>query len=447
MQSDIINTTNISNQSNQIHLSNEKLLEKKNEIQLNPNHKISPNQITNANFLLNNPLPTPLEDNNLILHPPFLSGYLKPPLICLTKIDSTGYKNSVLQCLSQTAELTKYFLKESNKEKILNDNNSISNKNEIKLCPVYYDLIQSLWKKDASYKSFSSDNFIKTLETILKNEQDKITPGGPGETKDFIIFILEMIHNELKRPLDKKLSFGQFNPENELNCYDQKSVFNHFFDKFQNETSIISDIFFGVNELTNICLNCKNNGQKECICYSYEIFNILIFPLEEIRKNQEKFNKDNNPNIITLIDCFYYNQKSEYFTGENKNYCNICRQIFDTDKTSKIFVAPNVLILLFKREKETVSDIRIDFPFQLDISDFVLRKEKNEIYNLYGIISNIDKTKQNEHFVAICKNPVDNNWYMYNDEIIKPIYNNLKDINDFGSPYILFYQKIIEIKN
>ena len=189
MQSDINNTTNISNQINQILMSNEKLLEKENEIQINP--KISPNQITNAIFPLNNPLPTPLEDNNLILHPPFLSGYLKPPLIGLTKIEPTGYKNSVLQCLSQTAELTKYFLKESNKEKILNNNNSISKKNEIKLCPVYYDLIHRLWKKDASYKFFSSDNFMKTLETILKNEQDKNTPGGPGEKKDFNLNYLD----------------------------------------------------------------------------------------------------------------------------------------------------------------------------------------------------------------------------------------------------------------
>ena len=62
-------------------------------------------------------------------------------------------------------------------------------------------------------------------------------------------------------------------------------------------------------------------------------------------------------------------KKNEYFTGENKNYCNICRQIFDTVKTSKIFIAPNNLILLLKREKNTVNSFLNDpsqiFPINL----------------------------------------------------------------------------------
>ena len=88
-----------------------------------------------------------------------------------------------------------------------------------------------------------------------------------------IIFILETIHNELKKPLEK------------------------------------TDIFFGFNELTNTCQFYKNNGKKEFISYSYEIFKILIFPLEEVRKNINQLNEGNNPNMIVLYDCFSFNQK------------------------------------------------------------------------------------------------------------------------------------------
>ena len=403
-------------------------------------------ELNNKNKELNDKINKIIQqsDSNLNLNPPFINGYLKYPLIGLTKMDSNGYINSVLQCLSQTAELTKYFLKESNREKVLGGDNSLNDINEIKLCHAYYELIQSLWKKDASYKSFSPNNFIKTLETIMKKEQNQIiTPNGPKDTKDFIIFILETIHNELKKPLEKKISIKYSDSENELNSYDQKSVIKQFFDKFQNETSIISDIFFGFNELTNTCQFCKNNGQKEFISYSYEIFKILIFPLEEVRKNINQLNQGNNPNMITLYDSFSFNQKNEYFTGENKNYCNICRQIFDTVKTSKIFIAPNVLILLLKREKNNKSYIKINFPFQIDISNFVLRKTKSEIYNLYGIITNIGNTEQEEHFIAICKSPVDKNWYSYDDDIVELINKDQKDILNFGSPYILFYENKI----
>ena len=213
-------------------------------------------ELNNKNKELNDKINKIIQqsDSNLNLNPPFINGYLKHPLIGLTKMDSNGYINSVLQCLSQTAELTKYFLKESNREKVLGGDNSLNDINEIKLCHAYYDLIHSLWGKDDSYKSFSPNEFMKTLETIMKNEQDKIsTPSGPKDTKDFIIFILETIHNELKKPLEKKISFNYLNSEKELNCYNQKNVIKHFFEKFQNETSIISDIFFGFNELNSIC--------------------------------------------------------------------------------------------------------------------------------------------------------------------------------------------------
>ena len=45
-----------------------------------------------------------------------------------------------------------------------------------------------------------------------------------------------------------------------------------------------------------------------------------------------------------MNECFVYNQKSELFTGENMNYCNVCRQLFNSIYTSKIYVAQNYLM-------------------------------------------------------------------------------------------------------
>ena len=64
------------------------------------------------------------------------------------------------------------------------------------------------------------------------------------------------------------------------NQYDKNDTFNYFFNNFQKECSIISDIFFGFTETTNECLNCKNKfnsqGMNNPICYNYGIFNCLI---------------------------------------------------------------------------------------------------------------------------------------------------------------------------
>ena len=76
------------------------------------------------------------------------------------------------------------------------------------------------------------------------------------------------------------------------------------------------------------------------------------------------------------------------------------------------------------------------------MTDFVLQKEKSKIiYNLYGVITHIGESGPKAHFVASCKSPIDNKWYRYNDSIVNPIEDIQKEIMNFGTPYILFYQK------
>ena len=351
--------------------------------------------------------------------------------------------NSTLQCLSQTKELTKYFLNEKNSDRIINNNLALKNRNSLQLCPVYLDLIHELWSK-TSKKPFSPNEFMETIEKM--NPLFKL--GQAGDSKDFIIFILEQFHKELKKSL--KTDTGETKPA--LNQYDKENALNYFFDEFKEECSIISDTFFGFNETTNVCLNCKNNynskGLSNPICYNYGIFNCLIFPLEEVKnmKNRQmsinNFIQMNNNNRVSLYECFYYNQKTDLFTGENQNYCNVCKQLCDSEYTSRIFSSPNILILILNRGKDNIYNVKLDFDEQIDITNFVLQRDSPKlIYELYGVITHIGKSGPYAHFVALCKSPIDNRWFRYNDGMVNQIYNLQKDIFDFGVPYILFYQR------
>ena len=445
-----------------------------NQININSPQKVnmisSPNQINN-NPMMNNIVQNNNNNNNqgfppnpnpnvINIPPPPpvpkkpgpIPTYTKPTLIGLNNIGSTCYKNAVLECLSQTKDLTNYFLKEDNYNKIINNNIAKKNPGTKTLCHIYYNLIKNLWKKNATFKSFSPDEFMNSISEMTKNDQVQFSLYEAGDAKDFIIYILERMHNELKQPVKNK--FWKLGPNDKLNQYDKNNAFLFFLDEFQNDTSIVSDLFYGFNETTNVCQFCKNkynsNGQIEPICYNYGIFNILIFPLEEVRKYREQMMRMTNTNInigamanvVSLFECFFYNQKSDYFTGDNKNYCNICRQLFDSVYTSKIFVSPNILIMILNRGKGNIFNIKLDFSLQIDITDFVLTKSQNrEIYNLYGVITHLGQSGPNAHFVAACKSPVDGNWYRYNDAIVTQINNFQNDIYNFGTPYILFYEK------
>ena len=372
-----------------------------------------------------------------------LETYNSPTLIGLNNIGATCFMNSTLQCLSQTKQLANYFLNIKNKEAIRNNNIALKNKHAYQLSPVFLDLIQKLWEKNGP-SSFSPNTFMNTVN----NMNPLFKTGQAGDAKDFIIFIFEQLHKELKKSVQNN-SNNSINTT-QLNQYDKNNAFNYFFKDFTKECSVISDIFFGFNETTNECLNCRNiyysKGLNNPICYNYGIFNCLIFPLEEVKnmKNNQmqNYNIQINNNRVSLYDCFYYNQKSELFTGDNRNYCNVCKQLYDSIYTSKIFVSPTVLVIILNRGRGNIYDVKLDFSETIDITQFVQQKDCPQlIYNLYGTITHIGQSGPNAHFVASCKSPIDNKWYRYNDAFVNPINNLQKEVIEFGTPYILFYLK------
>ena len=66
--------------------------------------------------------------------------------------------------------------------------------------------------------------------------------GQAEDFKDFIIFILEQLHNELKKSINKINQESSTNSKI-FNQYDKDLIFSYFFDYFKEQCSIISDIF------------------------------------------------------------------------------------------------------------------------------------------------------------------------------------------------------------
>ena len=98
------------------------------------------------------------------------------------------------------------------------------------------------------------------------------------------------------------------------------------------------------------------------------------------------------------------------------------KQLFDSIYSSKIFISPNVLVLILNRGKGNIYDVKLDFSEIIDITQFVLEKDAPQMnYDLYGVITHIGQSGPNAHYIASCKSPIDNKWYRYNDAIVNPI--------------------------
>ena len=365
--------------------------------------------------------------------------YSRPILIGLNNIGATCFMNSTLQCLSQTKQLTNFFINKSNKSKIINNNYALK-KDDSQLSPAFLELILKLWDKNGD-KAYSPNKFMDTVEKM----NPLFKQGQAGDSKDFILFILQRLHKELKKIVN---SNHENSPKKKdpLDQYDKNIAFNEFYADYKDNSSIISDIFFGFLETTNECLKCKKysdlQGVNNPTCYKYSIFKCLIFPLEEVKNMKNNSLNYEKEITITLDECFIYNQKSDLCSGDNRHYCNICKKLCDSIYTTRILLGPEVLIIILDRGKGNLYDIKLDFSETINLSQFILQKEKGKaIYNLYGVITHVGQGSPNAHFVASCKSPIDYKWYRYNDALIKPITDIQSEVIDYGTPYILFYEK------
>ena len=354
--------------------------------------------------------------------------------------NSILYKEAILRCLSQTEKLTQYFRNDDYKDKIMNNNIALNNKNEYQLSPAYYDFINKIEKNS------NKIDISETLINIIGKIDSSYSKSKARNSKMFLIFILNQLHNELKQPIN----INNFNDKNNrnLDLYNKNNALNYSLEEFKKGCSIITDIFYGFRENTLECLNCNGNSDSNShyfsnsnnynfnsknISYNYGTFNCLLFSLDKIKK----FYKTNS---ISLYDCFKYSEEKFIFNGTNKYFCKRCNGSHECQYTSKIYSSPLVFIMIFDRKKDNLFDVKLNYNEEIDVTQNILNKDDIVLYQLYSMITFTVSDNDIKYF-AICKNLNDGKWYRYYEDKVDFISDIKKDIDKNEIPYILFYQR------
>ena len=65
-------------------------------------------------------------------------------------------------------------------------------------------------------------------------------------------------------------------------------------------------------------------------------------------------------------------------------------------------------------------------------------------YRLFAIIDHYGTSIESGHYTSIIRNPLDDNWYYYNDHNINKVnFSNLKLASDgSNSSYVIMYEKV-----
>jgi ubiquitin C-terminal hydrolase len=333
--------------------------------------------------------------------------------------------NSILQCFCHIKEFAVYFQTDKMEQLVANNKN-----NNNKLFTVFQEVIKQLWDPYDN-SPYSPYNFKQRL-----GEMNPLFRGPyPNDAKDLLTFMLMQLHDELNHPINNNNNMNVNMIINSNMQRDKNAMFKYFTKYFtDNFRSIISALFYGLNYNQTQCQFCKST------VYNYQTFNFLIFPLFEVLNYKIKsINFQTNFNsTVTLVDCFDYNQSHMIL---NEYYCNACRRNSKGRYTNFLSALPNIIIIILNRGVGLQYKVKIDFDENIDLRKYVDNFKDNSFYELIGVVTHYGESGANGHFMARCKSPLDNFWYLYNDAIVQKIGYFTKEKFLQGNPYILFYKR------
>ena len=326
----------------------------------------------------------------------------------LSNLGNTCFMNSCLQILSHTYEIhpilfEKYVLKY--KKNII----------ESTLFCELRELIELMWKSNCI---ISPNRFLMVLFNVAKKkDRDIFTGYSQNDMPEFLLFLLDCIHNSIYRPVSSTITGRVENNVDKIaiNCY------NMIKKSYEKEYSEIMDLFYGiyVSEIKSMDGNTNSLNPEHYL--------MLDIPISM---------KDNN-----IYDCFDNFVNEEILTGDNAWYNEKTKKKEDARKRYIFWSFPKILIIVLKRftgdGKKKIKKI-IDFPINnLNLSKYVIGYNSSSyIYDLYGV-SNHTGGLEGGHYTAFVKT-ANKQWIHFNDTNLSKMQES-----EIVTPmsYCLFYRK------
>ena len=257
------------------------------------------------------------------------------------------------------------------------------------------------------------------INIIYFNEiENKINEINKDILKDLnfeklINFILNKLHEELN---NKKNVNKESQKEPKEDCDKQLSYNNFSKYYFDQNDSIIQNLFFGVKEITIYYKCC---GLRK---YGYEIIKYISFD----------FNNFNNINQVKTLQNLIF--EWENTSHSDTKFCNMCYTQSEVLIQNILFNNPEILIIIINKEKN--KNKNQEGVLKTKINEIEKIKTKNYEYNLICCILDNYNKNGNTNFNILYKSK--NNWSIINkDNLSRENENDLVNIPIF--PLVLFY--------
>ena len=353
------------------------------------------------------------------------------PSLGLQNVGATCYMNSTLQCLIHIKELSEILLSAFYLKYPLGNSNLCE---KHKLTLEYVNILKQVFFP--KFYGNQSPCFAPYKFKELVGELNPLFCGiNANDAKDLLQFIIERMHSEVKMAM-------QFFMDYNIDQTDEMQTKQYFYYSYvyQNNSPFLSYLF-GIIKIKTECLNCHT------IKYNFQTYNLLYFPLKESKRYAIEKKKEENKDfeeknyILSLEDCFMYNEKVERFTGDNSMYCNVCNGLYDANYQSMLYYTPTVLAIVLNRGRGNLDfQEKFNFGNVLNIEKYLNNDEKKGKYYLISMVVHFGESSMSGHFMAYCRMDKDSKWFCYNDAFVNEC-KNFDEIKERGTPYILFYHQ------
>lgn len=319
----------------------------------------------------------------------------------LINMGNTCFLNSVLQCLFYTCPLAEYLLAREHSKRCKTPREEFCG-----LC-----VLERLIQKVHQPQQRNGESVIRPIELVsrIKAVGKHFRPGRQEDSHEFLRLFIDTL---------QRASLGGSGVD--IKALDARSK----------ETTMIHRVFGGYLQSTVTCSSCKH------VSRTFDQFLDLSL---DVNKSE---------NISSAFKVF---TTPELLSKGNRYKCESCHRLVDAHKQFSIYKTPEILTIQLKRfsvnpftGQMNKLNRPVNFPESLNISEWISDKGSNESgqYRLYGVIVHEGHSCNSGHYHAFVRNSNDI-WYSMNDCSVHQV---SLDTVLRQRAYILFYQKVSEIK-
>jgi len=343
-----------------------------------------------------------------------LSKYHNKGLTGIENLGNTCFLNSCMQVLNHTYELN-HFLDSESYKRFLKPNSVDSD-----ILAEWNDLRNVMWSGNGVV---TPKKFVFNIQRVAAiKDKDIFTGYAQNDMPEFLLFMIDCMHNSLARGVNMRISGNVQNGIDEMavKCYENLKT------TYSKEYSEIMDMYYGlyVSEIISKDGRIRHVMKPE----SYFILDLPISDGTRIATN--------------LYGCFDLFVRPEFLEGDNAWLNEKTGKKEDIRKQISFWNFPKIMVIVLKRfspDGQHKLNQLVDFPLEgLDLSRYVRGYNPSSyVYDLFGIC-NHSGGPLGGHYTAFVKNS-QNNWHHYNDRNVESVADPKTIITPMS--YCLFYRK------